>query len=125
MAAGDGGSIINISSTGAVRPTGDIVPYSAAKAGLNALTLGSKPNGKQGYLMFEHPGSDEKMRSALANIQRAGCRFLVAGRKTGERFETLGDIALPPEFANVFSAIPPEDFRANISSTQLRRDEPS
>jgi NAD(P)-dependent dehydrogenase (short-subunit alcohol dehydrogenase family) len=40
MAAGEGGSIINISSTGAVRPTGDIVPYSAAKAGLNALTVG-------------------------------------------------------------------------------------
>jgi NAD(P)-dependent dehydrogenase (short-subunit alcohol dehydrogenase family) len=40
MAAGDGGSIINISSTGAVRPTGDIVPYSAAKAGLNAMTVG-------------------------------------------------------------------------------------
>jgi NAD(P)-dependent dehydrogenase (short-subunit alcohol dehydrogenase family) len=40
MTAGDGGSIINISSTGAVRPTGDIVPYAAAKAGLNALTVG-------------------------------------------------------------------------------------
>jgi NAD(P)-dependent dehydrogenase (short-subunit alcohol dehydrogenase family) len=40
MAAGHGGSIINVSSTGAVRPTGDIVPYSAAKAGLNALTIG-------------------------------------------------------------------------------------
>jgi NAD(P)-dependent dehydrogenase (short-subunit alcohol dehydrogenase family) len=40
MVAGDGGAIINISSTGAVRPTGDIVPYSAAKAGLNALTVG-------------------------------------------------------------------------------------
>jgi NAD(P)-dependent dehydrogenase (short-subunit alcohol dehydrogenase family) len=40
MAAGEGGSIINVSSTGAVRPTGDIVPYSAAKAGLNALTVG-------------------------------------------------------------------------------------
>ena len=35
-----GGSIINISSTGAVRPTHDIVPYAAAKAGLNALTVG-------------------------------------------------------------------------------------
>jgi NAD(P)-dependent dehydrogenase (short-subunit alcohol dehydrogenase family) len=35
MAAGDGGSIINISSTGAVRPTD-----SAAKAGVNALTVG-------------------------------------------------------------------------------------
>jgi NAD(P)-dependent dehydrogenase (short-subunit alcohol dehydrogenase family) len=40
MMAGDGGSIINVSSTGAVRPTGDIVPYAAAKAGLNAMTVG-------------------------------------------------------------------------------------
>jgi NAD(P)-dependent dehydrogenase (short-subunit alcohol dehydrogenase family) len=40
MVAADGGSIINISSTGAVRPTGDIVPYAAAKAGLNAMTVG-------------------------------------------------------------------------------------
>jgi NAD(P)-dependent dehydrogenase (short-subunit alcohol dehydrogenase family) len=40
MAAGEGGSIINVSSIGAVRPTGDIVPYAAAKAGLNALTVG-------------------------------------------------------------------------------------
>jgi NAD(P)-dependent dehydrogenase (short-subunit alcohol dehydrogenase family) len=35
-----GGSIINVSSTGAVRPTGDIVPYAAAKAGVNAMTVG-------------------------------------------------------------------------------------
>jgi NAD(P)-dependent dehydrogenase (short-subunit alcohol dehydrogenase family) len=40
MAAGDGGSIINVSSTGAVRPTADIVPYAAAKAGVNAMTIG-------------------------------------------------------------------------------------
>jgi len=40
MAAGDGGSIINVSSTGAVRPTSDIVPYAAAKAGVNAMTVG-------------------------------------------------------------------------------------
>ena len=35
-----GGSIINVSSTGAVRPTADIVPYAAAKAGVNAMTVG-------------------------------------------------------------------------------------
>lgn len=34
------GSIINVSSTGAIRPTADIVPYSAAKAGMNAMTAG-------------------------------------------------------------------------------------
>src|SRR5689334_7599293 len=40
MAASGGGSIINVSSTGAVRPTRDIVPYAAAKAGVNAMTIG-------------------------------------------------------------------------------------
>ena len=29
---------------------------------MSVLTLGGKPNGKHGYLLFEHPGSDEKMR---------------------------------------------------------------
>ena len=36
MAAGAGGSIINISSAAAVRPRADVLPYAAAKAGLNA-----------------------------------------------------------------------------------------
>jgi NAD(P)-dependent dehydrogenase (short-subunit alcohol dehydrogenase family) len=40
MRAGAGGSIVNISSIGAVHPTHDILPYAAAKAGLNALTIG-------------------------------------------------------------------------------------
>jgi NAD(P)-dependent dehydrogenase (short-subunit alcohol dehydrogenase family) len=40
MAAGDGGSIINISSAAAARPRADVLPYAAAKAGLNTLTAG-------------------------------------------------------------------------------------
>lgn len=40
MAAGDGGSIINVSSIAAVQPTPTELPYGMAKAGLNALTLG-------------------------------------------------------------------------------------
>jgi NAD(P)-dependent dehydrogenase (short-subunit alcohol dehydrogenase family) len=40
MVEAGGGSIINVSSTGAVRPTSDIVPYAAAKAGVNAMTVG-------------------------------------------------------------------------------------
>ncbi len=39
MSAADGGSIINISSTGALRPTAGIAPYAGAKAGLNAMSL--------------------------------------------------------------------------------------
>ncbi|TWS99394.1 SDR family NAD(P)-dependent oxidoreductase [Reyranella sp. CPCC 100927] len=38
MAAGNGGSIINISSVGAIRPRPSIAPYAGAKAALNAIT---------------------------------------------------------------------------------------
>ncbi len=40
MAAGEGGSIINVSSIAAVQPTPNELPYGMAKAGLNAMTLG-------------------------------------------------------------------------------------
>ena len=40
MAAGDGGSIINIGSIAAIRPGPHELPYATAKAGLNALTEG-------------------------------------------------------------------------------------
>jgi NAD(P)-dependent dehydrogenase (short-subunit alcohol dehydrogenase family) len=39
MASGDGGAIINVSSTAAIRPSKTTTPYSAAKAGLNAITI--------------------------------------------------------------------------------------
>ena len=39
MAGGDGGSIINISSTGALMALPGVVPYGAAKAALNAMTV--------------------------------------------------------------------------------------
>lgn len=40
MAAADGGSILNISSIASIRPNATILPYAAAKAGLNSLTEG-------------------------------------------------------------------------------------
>ncbi len=40
MKAGDGGSIINISTIGSLRPSSNELVYACAKAGLNALTVG-------------------------------------------------------------------------------------
>lgn len=39
MKAGDGGSIINVSTVGSLRPSGREIVYACAKAGLNALTV--------------------------------------------------------------------------------------
>jgi NAD(P)-dependent dehydrogenase (short-subunit alcohol dehydrogenase family) len=40
MNEGDGGSIINVTTAGSLRPMPSDLPYAMAKAGLNALTLG-------------------------------------------------------------------------------------
>lgn len=40
MVAAVGGSIINVSSSGSLRPDASMLPYAAAKAGLNTLTEG-------------------------------------------------------------------------------------
>ncbi len=41
MAAdGTGGSVINVSSVASTHPRGDVIPYAAAKAGVNAITKG-------------------------------------------------------------------------------------
>lgn len=38
MVDGDGGAIINVSSTASIRPRKDVITYAAAKAGVNAIT---------------------------------------------------------------------------------------
>jgi NAD(P)-dependent dehydrogenase (short-subunit alcohol dehydrogenase family) len=40
MAEGTGGSIVNVSSTAAIRPRPHFIPYAAAKAGVNVMTEG-------------------------------------------------------------------------------------
>jgi len=40
MVRDGGGSVINVSSVGSIRPTPQILPYAAAKAGVNTLTEG-------------------------------------------------------------------------------------
>jgi NAD(P)-dependent dehydrogenase (short-subunit alcohol dehydrogenase family) len=40
MVRDGGGSILNISSVGSIRPNASILPYAAAKAGMNSLTVG-------------------------------------------------------------------------------------
>ena len=70
-----------------------------------------------------YQGSAAALHAALSQVRKAGCRFLVAGRKAGERFETLADVALPKEFADLFDDIAPDEFRADVSSRELRRRE--
>ena len=59
--------------------------------------------------------------AALETLRDRACRFLVFGRLVGGRFQCLGDLALPPTLRELCDEIPERDFRADISSTELRR----
>jgi hypothetical protein len=68
-----------------------------------------------------YDGSAEKMDQALAAIRKGGCRFLVAGRKMPDgNFLDLAGLAMPPSWRDLFTAVPADMFRLDVSSTKLR-----
>ncbi len=65
--------------------------------------------------------SGDEMAAALNVIRAHGCHFLVAGRVDDSgQFRNLQDIEFPVEFQDLFTAIPEDQFRLDISSTALR-----
>jgi len=67
-----------------------------------------------------YDGDETKMHAALAAIQEAGCRFLVAGRQWQGRFRTSTDLSIPVGFSDLFEELPEGDFRIDTSSTNVR-----
>ena len=68
-----------------------------------------------------YAGDPQAGRVALEQIAARGCRFLVFGRLIDNAFLRLSDIELPDVLRDLCQEVPPEQFRADISSTALRR----
>ena len=58
--------------------------------------------------------------AAVAELATIGCRFLVYGRTTPEGFTALQDVPLPPALRALCTGVREEDFRMDISSSELR-----
>ena len=65
-------------------------------------------------------GDLRELNRCLELIRAAGCRFLVAGRWIAGRFQTLSEIGLPPRHAGLFDELSADEFRCDLSSTELR-----
>ncbi len=64
--------------------------------------------------------SREARDAAIAEIARLGCRLLVFARKVGGRLRTLDELDIPDELRAICTGVDPEEFREDISSTELR-----
>ena len=74
------------------------------------------------YAPRYYNNSEWEMLTILQEIRELGCRFLVAGRvdKQGV-FQDASTLTPPSGFADLFTPIPTELFRQDISSTILRQ----
>jgi hypothetical protein len=61
------------------------------------------------------------MLAALAEIRECHGRFLVAGRADDDgAFHHLYDMTIPDSVRDLFHPLPPDRFRRDISSSELR-----
>lgn len=71
--------------------------------------------------------NSQAMLAAIDRIAGRGGRFLVFGRKadSAEGFEMLASLDLPPALLAICTEVSESEFRADVSSTKLRREQDS
>ena len=64
-------------------------------------------------------GGPEGLAAAISTL--GACRFLVFGRRADAGFQTLESTALPEALRTLCNGVSETEFRADVSSTELRR----
>jgi NAD(P)-dependent dehydrogenase (short-subunit alcohol dehydrogenase family) len=94
MVAAGGGAIVNISSIAAIRPGAEVLPYAAAKAGLNALTEGFAkalaPNVRVNAIMAGMFRTDVAAAWGDPDAVDAAARTTIALQRIGDPGEIVG-----------------------------------
>ncbi len=67
-----------------------------------------------------YDGGAARRDTALEELATLGCRLLVFGRQLGGRFQVLADLALPEKLQALCDEVTAEQFRKDVSSTDLR-----
>jgi nicotinic acid mononucleotide adenylyltransferase len=68
-----------------------------------------------------YDGDYNKMLKILIGCKETGSTFLVGGRNVDGAFKVLDDLNVPEELKDMFISIPAEQFRMDISSTDIRK----
>ncbi len=66
-------------------------------------------------------GGEESRDRVFEEFGALRSSFLVMGRSEAGLFRTLDDVALPAKARDLFQAVPENEFRADLSSTEIRK----
>jgi len=67
-------------------------------------------------------GGPTGWEAAVREIADHGCRFLVFGRQIDGSFRTLSDLEVPDALRALCDEVPADEFREDVSSTELREE---
>ena len=67
-----------------------------------------------------YDGEPAAHEAAIQLLAQQECRFLVFGREIDGRFQVLDNLTLPPQLRELCEEVAAEDFRQDVSSTDLR-----
>ena len=98
------------------------VPTYAEKAALfpgTTFILGVDTLARIGQLRF-YQNREDLMETAIHAFVRHDCHFIVFGRQQGQDFHTLKDLNVPIELKHRCTEVPEDQFRHDVSSTQIR-----
>jgi len=65
--------------------------------------------------------SEAACREAIERLASLRCQFLVFGRQVAGSYASLSDLSLPAALRHICREVPEAAFRADVSSTELRR----
>jgi hypothetical protein len=91
-----------------------ILPGSTFVVGIDTLVRIADPS-------YYHDNPVERDQ-AIQEIPDAKCRFIVFGRELNGEFCSLSDVEIPRALRVLCDEVPARDFREDISSTELRRE---
>ena len=115
----DGPAQVLLTNAPTFREKAALFPGATFLVGADTIARIVKP---QYYEQTDGDPSAE-MEVAIAQIADQGCRFLVFGREIDGHFCLLSDLKIPPSLAALCTEVSAEDFREDISSTELRQRE--
>jgi len=65
-------------------------------------------------------GTEEGLITAMNELRANGCSFVVAGRVSEGKFLGVEDVPMPPVLRDMFVGLSEQEFRLDISSSELR-----
>jgi hypothetical protein len=105
-----------VSKLGTFEEKSEVFPKSQFAVGIDTLLRVADPR--------FYRNDDMRRDRAIARIAGFGCRFLVFGRTVDGRFQDWETIDIPMQLREICSGIQEDQFRIDVSSTDIRNSNP-